>query len=165
MNRPAKLKRTPDGASPDGTPIEHLFPINPETPKMLRGHGVVTVELCSRLTPVAFQTLRGAAQSWKHRAKRYLESAKNGEQPLREVIGSMSKDQRQELNELIDEERQAAWNAAVEQIAEGLELEIDNRAERANRIRLLKDLMLTPSARSTDDPKHQLLGKNPGKPS
>jgi glycosyltransferase involved in cell wall biosynthesis len=44
--------------------------------------------------------------------------------------------------------RKEAWNAAIEQIAEGLELEIDNRAMRANRIRQLKDLMPTSLARS-----------------
>jgi hypothetical protein len=63
--------------------------------------------------------------------------------PLWRIMAAMSKEQMQELKELIEDERQKAWkeawNAAVEQIAEGLELEIDDRTARANRIRLLKD--------------------------
>jgi endonuclease YncB( thermonuclease family) len=109
---------------------------------MLRGLGIETVEMCSRLTPHAINVLGDAAQDWKNRAKRYLESAKSGQPPLWRAIESMSKEQRRELGELIDEERQAGWNAPVEQIAEGLELEIDDRATRANRVRQLKNLKL-----------------------
>jgi hypothetical protein len=138
---PARLKRPRDGASPDGSPIEHLFPTNPEIAKMLRGHGIHTIELCSRLTPHAVEFLGGAAQSWVNRARRFLESAKNGgRQPLWQAIEAMSKQQLQELNDLIDEQRQSGWNAAVDQIAEGLELEVDDRTPRAARIRQLKNV-------------------------
>jgi hypothetical protein len=139
---PAKLKRPRDGASPDGTPIEHLFPINPAIAKMLRGHGIVTVEFCSRLTPHAVAFLGGAAQSWVNRAKRYVESTKKGKPPLWRTIEAISKEHRQELDELVDEERQYGWNAAVEEIAQGLELENDHRAARAARVRQLKNLKL-----------------------
>jgi hypothetical protein len=81
---------------------------------------------------------RRDAQKWVNRAKRFLEST--GNSPLWQAVKAMSKQQLQEFNELIDEQRQYGWNAAVDQIAEGLELEIDDRATRANRIRQLKNV-------------------------
>jgi hypothetical protein len=135
---PAKLKRTQDETSPDGIPIERLFPTNPKAVKTLRGHGIVTVEMCSKLTPHGVEVVGGDAQKWVNRAKRFLEST--GNSPLWQAVKAMSKQQLQEFNELIDEQRQYGWNAAVDQIAEGLELEIDDRATRANRIRQLKNV-------------------------
>jgi hypothetical protein len=87
----AKLKRPQDGAALNGTPIEHLFPTDPETAKTLRGFGIDTVELCSRLTPHATDTIGMNSQHWVTSAKRYLERAKNDEyQPLWQAIESMS---------------------------------------------------------------------------
>lgn len=63
---------------PEGAPIELLFPTNPEIAMMLRQTGIHTIELCSRLTPHAIDTLGMGAQDWKTRATRYLESSKKG---------------------------------------------------------------------------------------
>jgi hypothetical protein len=63
---------------PEGTPIAMLFPVNPEIADMLRGFGIHTVELLSKLTPDAIDTIGMGAQDWVNKAKRYLEQSRNG---------------------------------------------------------------------------------------
>jgi hypothetical protein len=62
---------------PEGTPVEHLFPANPEVSANLRGIGIHIVEQLARLSPHAIDNIRGA-QEWVNKAKKYLEIAEKG---------------------------------------------------------------------------------------
>lgn len=63
---------------PDGTPIDYLFPANPEIPAMLRYHGFHTCELLAKATPLAIESIGMGMQDWISKAKRYLEDSKKG---------------------------------------------------------------------------------------
>jgi hypothetical protein len=63
---------------PDGTPIEHLFPANPEIPAMLRWHGFHTIDLLAKATPVAIETVGMGMSDWIAKAKKYLEEGRRG---------------------------------------------------------------------------------------
>lgn len=63
---------------PEGTPIEQLFPNNPDFAANLRGWGVYTVEQCANLSLNAIQSINMGAQEAQNRAKAYLDQAKAG---------------------------------------------------------------------------------------
>jgi hypothetical protein len=63
---------------PNGTPIDHLFPQNPEISLNLHGLGVHTVEQLAGLTEHGAQTIGMGATQWRDMAKKFLDAAKGG---------------------------------------------------------------------------------------
>lgn len=63
---------------PSGTPIDVLFPQNPEIPVNLHGLGVHTVEQLAGLTEHGAQTIGMGATQWRNKAKEFLDAAKGG---------------------------------------------------------------------------------------
>jgi hypothetical protein len=63
---------------PEGTPVEFLFPANPDVPGMLKWHGFHTVELLAKATPVAIESIGMGMADWIAKAKKYLEDSRKG---------------------------------------------------------------------------------------
>jgi hypothetical protein len=63
---------------PSGTPIDVLFPQNPEIPLNLHGLGVHTVEQLAGLTEHGAQTIGMGATQWRNKAKQFLDAANGG---------------------------------------------------------------------------------------
>jgi len=64
--------------TPDGVPINLLFPSKPEIETMLRGYNIHTVEQLAGLSGEAISTVGMGAQDWVNAAKRYMERADKG---------------------------------------------------------------------------------------
>lgn len=65
-------------AAPDGTPVECLFPQNPEVAANLHTLGVHTIEQLAGLTAHGAQTVGMGATQWQQKAKQFLASANGG---------------------------------------------------------------------------------------
>ena len=61
---------------PDGTPVEILFPGNPDISATLRGCGFHTIQQLARATPHAIETVGMGMQDWVNKAQRTLAEAK-----------------------------------------------------------------------------------------
>jgi hypothetical protein len=83
---------------PEGTPIEVLFPADPQIPAMLRGVGVHTVQQCSRMTAHAIETLGMGAQDWANKAAKMLSDAKEHRDD--HVIEQLQENHKHEINAL-----------------------------------------------------------------
>jgi hypothetical protein len=70
---------------PEGTPVEVLFPDQPEIPANLHGMAVHTVEQLANLSAHALETIGMGAVEWQSRAQRFLDSAKGGKEHHRLV--------------------------------------------------------------------------------
>lgn len=68
-----KLEQTPDG-----TPLDLLFPNNPSIADMLKANNITTVQQLAGLSAHAIDTVGMGSQEWVNLAKRYLEKAKEG---------------------------------------------------------------------------------------
>lgn len=64
--------------TPDGVPINLLFPSKPEIESTLRGYNIHTVEQLAGLSAQGISTVGMGAQDWVNQAQRYLESARKG---------------------------------------------------------------------------------------
>jgi hypothetical protein len=64
--------------APNGTPVDLLFPQNPEIPANLHGLGVHTIEQLAGLTEHGAQTIGMGATQWRQKAKEYLAAAAGG---------------------------------------------------------------------------------------
>ena len=65
-------------AIPDGTPIDVLFPEEPQIPANLKSIAIYTVEQLAGLTAHGLQTVGMGATQWQQRAKSFLEAANGG---------------------------------------------------------------------------------------
>ncbi len=64
--------------TPDGVPINLLFPARPEVETMLRGYNIHTVEQLANLSGEAISTVGMGCQEWVNAAQRYMERASKG---------------------------------------------------------------------------------------
>jgi len=64
--------------TPDGTPIDLLYPNTPSIGATLRASGVYTIEQCAELSGHAIDSVGMGAQKWVNAAARYLEVASRG---------------------------------------------------------------------------------------
>ena len=83
---------------PEGTPIEVLFPADPQIPKMLRYHGIHTVQLCAKMSPHAIETLGMGAQDWVNKAKRMIDFA--NEHKSEHLVEQLKQQHQNEINSL-----------------------------------------------------------------
>lgn len=70
---------------PEGTPVEMLFPNHPEIPANLHTYGVHTVEQLAQLTAHALQSIGMGSVEWQGMARKFLDSAKGGQEHHRLV--------------------------------------------------------------------------------
>lgn len=63
----------------DGTPLDFLFPQNPEVIEMLRGQHIYTVQQLANLTAEAESRIGMGGQMWVQKAQKYLATAKSTE--------------------------------------------------------------------------------------
>lgn len=63
---------------PNGTPVDVLFPQNPEIPANLHGLGVHTIEQLAGLTEHGAQTIGMGSTMWRNKAKEFLAAANGG---------------------------------------------------------------------------------------
>lgn len=64
--------------APNGTPVDVLFPQNPEIPANLHTLGVHTIEQLSGLTEHGAQTVGMGSTMWRNKAKEFLAAANGG---------------------------------------------------------------------------------------
>jgi hypothetical protein len=64
--------------TPDGVPINLLFPAKPEIETMLRGYNIHTVEQLAGLSGEGISAVGMGAQEWVNAAQRYMERANKG---------------------------------------------------------------------------------------
>jgi hypothetical protein len=64
--------------TPDGIPINLLFPTKPEIEATLRGYNIHTVEQLAHLSGHAIGTIGMGCQEWVNGANKYLEHANKG---------------------------------------------------------------------------------------
>lgn len=67
-------------AIPEGTPLEVLFPTQPEIPANLHTHAVHTVEQLCNLTAHALQSIGMGSVEWQGMARKFLDSASGGQE-------------------------------------------------------------------------------------
>lgn len=102
--------------TPDGVPINLLFPAQPEIETMLRGYNIHTVEQLSNLSAEGISTVGMGAQDWVNKAKRYMENANKGVNHHEHEIALSTRDakitalerQVSELSALIRSQQQVA---------------------------------------------------------
>lgn len=64
--------------TPEGTPIELLYPEKPAVAATLRANGVMTIEACAELSGNAIDSIGMGAQSWVNAAQKYVQAANKG---------------------------------------------------------------------------------------
>lgn len=64
--------------TPDGTPIDLLYPDQPSVAASLRASNVHTIEQCAELSALAIETIGMGAQHHVNAAKKYLEASQKG---------------------------------------------------------------------------------------
>jgi hypothetical protein len=64
--------------TPEGTPIELLYPEKPAVAATLRANGVMTIESCAELSGHAIDSIGMGAQSWVNAAQKYVSYANRG---------------------------------------------------------------------------------------
>jgi hypothetical protein len=64
--------------TPEGTPIELLYPEKPAVAATLRANGVMTIEACSELSGNAIDSIGMGAQTWVNAAQKYVAFANKG---------------------------------------------------------------------------------------
>ena len=64
--------------TPEGTPIELLYPEKPAVAATLRANGVMTIETCSELSGNAIDSVGMGAQTWVNAAQKYVAYANRG---------------------------------------------------------------------------------------
>jgi hypothetical protein len=64
--------------TPEGTPIDLLYPESPAIAATLRACGVFTIEQCAELSANAIENVGMGAQAWVNSAKKYIEAAHKG---------------------------------------------------------------------------------------
>lgn len=64
--------------TPEGTPIELLYPEKPAVAATLRANGVMTIEACAELSGNAIDSVGMGAQSWVNAAQKYVQYANRG---------------------------------------------------------------------------------------
>lgn len=64
--------------TPEGTPIDILYPESPSVGANLRANNVFTVEQCAELSFHAIETIGMGAQRWVNDAKKFIEFASKG---------------------------------------------------------------------------------------
>jgi len=64
--------------TPEGTPIELLYPEKPAVASTLRANGVMTIESCAELSGNAIDSIGMGAQSWVNAAQKYVAAANKG---------------------------------------------------------------------------------------
>jgi hypothetical protein len=64
--------------TPEGTPIELLYPEKPAVAATLRANGVMTIEQCAELSGNAIDSVGMGAQQWTNAAQKYVSMANKG---------------------------------------------------------------------------------------
>jgi hypothetical protein len=64
--------------TPEGTPIELLYPEKPAVAATLRANGVMTIETCAELSGNAIDSIGMGAQGWVNAAQKYVAYANKG---------------------------------------------------------------------------------------
>lgn len=64
--------------TPEGTPIDLLYPEKPAVAATLRANGVLTIDMCATLSANAIENIGMGAQAWVNAAQKYMESANKG---------------------------------------------------------------------------------------
>ena len=64
--------------TPEGTPIDHLYPEKPSIAATLQAYGVQTIEQCAALGATAIDNIGMGCQMWVNDATKYIEVAKKG---------------------------------------------------------------------------------------
>lgn len=64
--------------TPEGTPIELLYPEKPAVASTLRANGVMTIEACAELSGHGIDSIGMGAQSWVNAAQKYVAYANRG---------------------------------------------------------------------------------------
>lgn len=64
--------------TPDGTPVDMLYPDKPAIAATLKANAVHTVEACAELSAHAIESIGMGAQTWVNDAQRYLKAAQKG---------------------------------------------------------------------------------------
>lgn len=64
--------------TPEGTPIELLYPEKPAVAATLRANGVMTIEVCANLSANAIDSVGMGAQQWVNAAQKYVAYANRG---------------------------------------------------------------------------------------
>lgn len=102
--------------TPEGTPIDMLYPDHPSIGATLRASNVFTVEQCAELSASAIETIGMGAQTYVNTAKNYLSAANKGVKAteFRKTVEDL-----EQKNKIL--ERQ------VEQLKAQLDKVIDNR--------------------------------------
>lgn len=103
---------------PEGTPIDLLFPNHPNVADMLRAVSIFTVEQCANLSAHAIESIGMGAQEYVNKAKKYLESAKQGAN-----FHAIQKELEEQKN--ANQVLQTQLNMAIAQI-KALEVKISN---------------------------------------
>jgi hypothetical protein len=70
--------QTKQQQTPEGTPVDLLYPDRPAVGATLRAHAVYTVEQLADLSGHALDTIGMGSQEWCNNAKKYLEAANKG---------------------------------------------------------------------------------------
>lgn len=105
--------------TPDGVPINLLFPTKPEVETTLRGYNIHTVEQLANLSAHGISTIGMGAQDWVNGAKKYMERASKGVDHHKFESALAAKDQEistlkrqmQELTTLVHQRNQPQPNA------------------------------------------------------
>lgn len=64
--------------TPEGTPVELMYPDRPAIASTLRANGVHTIEQCAELSANAIESVGMGAQGWVNYAQKYVASANKG---------------------------------------------------------------------------------------
>lgn len=64
--------------TPEGTPIELLYPEKPAVAATLRANGVMTIEACAELSGNAIDSIGMGSQAWVNSAQKYVQYANRG---------------------------------------------------------------------------------------
>jgi len=64
--------------TPEGTPIDLLYPEKPAVAATLRANGVMTIETCAELSGNAIDSIGMGAQTWVNAAQKYVQYANRG---------------------------------------------------------------------------------------
>lgn len=64
--------------TPEGTPIDLLYPEKPAVAATLRANGVLTIESCAELSGHAIDSIGMGAQTWVNAAQKYVAAANKG---------------------------------------------------------------------------------------
>lgn len=120
---PQRWQQYVEGISqtPDGIPINLLFPHRPEVEATLKGYNIHTVEQLANLSGTAIQTVGMGCQEWVNGAAKYLEHARKGvdhhqhaaELSKRDAVIATMKRQVDDLTNIVNQLKHAQQQTVV----------------------------------------------------